>query len=200
MIVNIRGTHGSGKSTVVKKIMGRFPTEVEEYEERPRGRKALVYRVFPKARSYGQRQAAPLYVIGNYDTACGGCDGIQPYDRIWPLVYKYGTFSDVLFEGALVSSSYGNIGRSSEEFGKNFVFAFMDTPLEICLERVRARRLAKGNEKPLDPKNTTTKWNHVMESIPKIRDEFGRVCTMINHERPVRDVMKLYGVHLRNEP
>lgn len=199
MIVNLRGTHGSGKSTVVKKILDKYGSEPLESEQKRGGLKTLVYRVdlTPKDKNL----AKYLMVIGNYDNACGGCDGIQPYERIWPLVDKYGRIGyHVLFEGALVSSSYGNIGRASEPYGDSFVFAFLDTPLETCLERILQRRVAKGNLKPLDPTNTEFKFHAVAKSRAKMEDVYKRRCVTIPHERPVIATMKLFGVNLRREP
>lgn len=129
--------------------------------------------------------------VGQYETACGGCDSIQPYALIWPRVVQFANFGHVIFEGALVSSSYGNIGRESAAYGDEFVFAFLDTPLEVCLERIRQRRIAKGNMKPLDPKNTEYKFNNILKSIPKIRDEFGRRVVMLNYKRPMCQILEL---------
>lgn len=178
MIISIRGTHGSGKSTIVKSL-------IEKYKVLPLGlgKKPEGYRInVPWLEQ-------PVYVVGSYLTACGGCDGIQPYDLIWPRVQQYASLGHVLFEGALVSSSYGNIGRASVEYDPNFVFAFLDTPLKVCLERIVARRAAKGNNKPLDPKNTEIKYNGILKSIPKIRDEFKRRVMIIDHRKAVPQIL-----------
>lgn len=182
MIVNIRGTHGSGKSTVVRRMMAHHGAEPELG---PKGR-PLGYVLRPRW------LVRPLYVTGSYETACGGCDGIQPYAEIWPRVVRYAALGHVLFEGALVSSSYGNIGRASEAYGDEFVFAFLDTPLELCLERVAARRKARGDLRPLNPKNTEVKYWNVMASLAKIRDVFGRRVVMVNHHYAVPEVARLF--------
>src|SRR5690554_107408 len=135
-IVNIRGTHGSGKSTVVREIIKMYDGTFESINEKGRPNNYCV-------KLPGTKKT--LYVIGSYETACGGCDGIQPYADIWPRVEKFAALGHVLFEGALVSSSYGNIGRSSEAYGDQFIFAFMDTPLNTCINRIVERRLARGN-------------------------------------------------------
>lgn len=183
MILNIRGTHGSGKSTIVRNILDRYGAEpIACGEDKPQG-----YRV-------PLQDGKQLYVVGSYENQCGGCDGIQPYSLIWPRVASYTLCGHVLFEGALVSSSYGEIGRSSEAYGDDFVFAFLDTPLEVCLERIRKRREAKGNTKPLDPKNTRVKYDNIQRSIGKIRDELGRRVVIIDHRRAVPQIMGLlYG-------
>jgi thymidylate kinase len=111
------------------------------------------------------------------------------------------TGNHVLFEGALVSSSYGiQIGKASEEFGDDVVFAFLDAPLATCLERIKQRRAAKGNFQPLNPDNTAKKFDSVAKSVAKIRDVHQRRVVMIDHTKPVQAVMKLFGVMLRKEP
>ncbi len=180
MIINIRGTHGSGKSTVVHQLIERYSASaVGDNPKKP----------------IGYRMNTPfggLHVVGSYRTACGGCDGIQPYARIWPLVVEAATWGHVVFEGALVSSSYGSIGRSSEVYGDDFVFAILDTPLEVCIERIRKRREAKGNMKPLDPKNTASKYKSVNDSLRMMR-EANRRIVFLNHKKALPQLLGLFN-------
>lgn len=181
MIINIRGTHGSGKSTIVKQLLERYKAEplLAPNEKKPQG--YIMHSPFGDIR-----------VVGSYETACGGCDAIQPYDLIWPRVVLYQQVGDhVVFEGALVSSSYGNIGRASLEYGDQFVFAFLNTPMSVCLERIKARRLAKGNTKPLDPKNTQYKYDNIEKSISKIRDEFKRRVVIVDYRKALQQILGL---------
>lgn len=180
MILNIRGTHGSGKSTLVRGLLHRGNTSPLGSGKRPEG----YITTLPKL-------ASPIYVIGSYETTCGGCDAIQPYSLIWPRIVEYAARGHVVFEGALISSSYGNIGRSSEVYGDGFVFAFLDTPLEECLRRIAKRREARGDVRPLDPKNTTVKYNNVQRSITKIQNEFGRRVVILKHQIAQLQVMLL---------
>jgi hypothetical protein len=178
MIVNIRGTHGSGKSTIVKELLTRYNAQpVRDLNVK----KPLGYQM--------NSCAGRLYVVGPYETACGGCDAIQPYALIWPRVVKFAEQGHVVFEGALVSSSYGNIGRDSEVYGDKFVFAFLNTPLEVCLERIRKRREAKGNMKPLDPKNTKVKFDNINRSYDKIVNEFKRRTVILDYQRAVPQLL-----------
>lgn len=180
MIINIRGTHGSGKSTVVKTILDRYESDVESSNDKGKPNNYIVSIPWLKRK---------LYVIGSYVTACGGCDGIQPYTEIWPRIEKFAELGHVMLEGALVSSSYGNIGRASEIYGDDFVFAFMDTPIEVCIERIRQRRLSKGNDKPLNPANTIKKFEAVERSIRIITKDKCRNVVMIDHRRAVSQVL-----------
>lgn len=180
MIISLRGTHGSGKSTVVKTLLTRYnATEIPGLKK-------------PDGYWFNTPWLVkPVYVVGSYKTACGGCDSIQPYALIWPRVEDYATKGHVLFEGALVSSSYGNIGRASEQFGDEMVFAFMTTPLDVCLARIAARRKAKGNDKPVDPRNTASKLRNVEKSIDIIRDREKRRTVMIDYRKPVSQILGL---------
>lgn len=184
MIINLRGTHGSGKSTVVAELIRCFNGAAVKDPDKPK--KPLGYvATLPNGKTLG--------VVGPYHTACGGCDAIQPYSLIWPRVMAArATCAHVIFEGALVSSSYGNIGRASEEFGDEFVFAFMDTPLEVCLERIRARREARGDMRPLNPDNTTKKAHSVERSKAKFE---GRRVVEIDHTRAVDQVLEILNEH-----
>lgn len=181
MIVNIRSTHGGGKSTLVKAILDKYHAAPHLWKETARSRKPLVYST--------QEMGTPLFIIGPYETACGGCDAIQPYDDIWPLVERFGKRGNVLFEGALVSSSVGNIGRAMAA-RKDCVVAFLDTPLEECLARIARRRAARGDDRPLNPKNTTSKFEGILRSRPQL-EALGLRCVTVPHKRAVAFMLGL---------
>ena len=139
--------------------------------------------------------------MGPYLTACGGCDAVQPYSGILDLVRHYAPHGDVLLEGALVSSSYGSLGHLMNEYAPGAVFAFLDTPLDKCLARIAARRAAKGNFEPVNPKNTAVKF----ENVARTKDQMSRLGSRVrivdlDHTQAVRQVLKLFGVSLRKEP
>jgi hypothetical protein len=72
----------------------------------------------------------------------------------------------VLCEGLLFGGVYGiteGLGVLSErkESGP-WVYAFMSTPLDVCLERCKQRRAARGVTEPMNPKNTTDKHRSVV--------------------------------------
>lgn len=183
MIVNLRGTHGSGKSTVVRAVIDRYPTvPVTNGGRRPEG-----YRV---GVPWLDR---PVMVVGPYTTACGGCDAIQPFSLIFPLVDRYAAEGHVLFEGALVSTSgTERVRRMVELYGSELVVAVLDTPLGTCLERILARRRARGDDRPLNPKNTTDKYNGVLRCAEKARGVGARVVT-VDHRRAVAQVLGLFN-------
>lgn len=180
MIISLRGTHGSGKSTVVRTILERYPHVPLGTGKKPDGYRVSILFL---------RQ--PLFIVGPYLTACGGCDAIQPYDLIWPRIDSWSQQGHVLFEGALVSSSYGNIGRASEKFGDHVIFAFLDTPLEECIRRIKARRESRGSTKEFNPKNTISKYNSVKGSIDRIRG-FKRRVVSVNYLKAIPQILGLF--------
>ena len=76
MIINIRGTSGSGKSTVVYELMEEF------------GESQMKFKGKTEAHCI-QTKWGKVYAIGRYETACGGCDGVPTQDEVCRLVRKY---------------------------------------------------------------------------------------------------------------
>lgn len=178
MIINVRGTHGSGKSTIMTQFISRYNAEP----------------VGPAKKPDGYRAETPwgiVHVVGSYKTQCGGCDAIQPYAKIWPRVVDYSHEGHVLFEGALVSNSYGNIGKDSEEYGDDFVFAFLDTPLETCISRILQRRQERGNNKPFDPNKSVVRIFNSNQRVMEKAKEKGRRVVVLNHKKPMVQILGL---------
>lgn len=158
MIINIRGTNGSGKSTVVRDIMEKAtksrpifgalgPSKPEAYE--------VTFDYLSQS----------VYVLGPYVTPAGGCDAVQPFKLILELVEKYAVRGHVIFEGSLVSDHYGKMGALLETYKDVLVF-FLDTPLEECISRIEARRAEAGNSKPFNRSNTEARY----VGIQRVRD------------------------------
>lgn len=202
-IVSIRGTHGSGKSTIIRKILDKYPHEASYTPgntKRPAGYLATL-------------PSGPLYIPGPYVTACGGCDAINPYSGIWPLIDRAAQSGyHVLFEGALVSSSYGSIGQAMNNWATqqstDCVFAFLDTPLDKCLSRIAERRQKAwvlagkpGTAPPVNPANTEGKHASVERTklqMVKLGSAVRQVP--IDHTKAVTQVLRLLGVKLTREP
>lgn len=108
--------------------------------------------------------AKPVFILGSYHTHSGGCDQIQPYDLILDLIRKYVERGHVLFEGVIVSSSYGRVGRLMEEYGQEAVMLFLATSLEDCLKNVQKRRTERGDDRTYNPANTISKFNQIAGS------------------------------------
>lgn len=199
-VLNLRGTSGSGKSTVVYDLMKKF--KVKELSPKVAVRKQ------PCAYSIMIPRCPDLFVIGPYRTACGGCDGLPNTAMVMELVDLYAGEGNVLFEGLLMSGYYGAVGEWSEKYKNDFIFAFLNTPLDTCIERVQARRRARGDERPLNPAATVDKFKSGWGTYDRIV-EMGRRVVVIDHRASTDQVLHLLtkgkhgkdnGRHLRPLP
>src|SRR5262249_15014544 len=101
MLVNLRGTSGSGKSTVVRKLMAQCMRKP-------------IYDMFGlrQPEAYKLTLPQPAFVIGPYTkrpNLCGGCDRILPFALVPQLIEKYAQHGHVVFEGLLIATCYGVI-------------------------------------------------------------------------------------------
>jgi hypothetical protein len=177
VILNLRGTSGSGKTTVVRGLMAKFPiNEVVGEEKKPYGYECRPDRTGLAPYDSPVADAPNLYIVGSYKNTCGGCDGIDTQDEICNRVRFFAPQGDVVFEGLLIShlySRYLNLDREMAKLhGQRTIWAFLDTPLELCLERVKTRRderaALKGKEaSPFNPDNTIAKWNDMRRVFKK---------------------------------
>lgn len=191
MIISIRGTHGSGKTTVMQElirlgqgqaILGRLRNKPEAYR--------LTLDGIPDA----------VYVLGPYTLTCGGCDAVQPYDIILDLIRDYAKIGHVLFEGALVSSSFGRVGTLIEQRGQEAVFAFLTTPPEECLRRIVQRRLDRGDMRPLNPANTLGKVRSIESSKRTIAAKGTVRMIDLDYLSPVEGIVSLLKGAAREFP
>lgn len=147
MIIQLRGTSGSGKSTVVQAIMD---DATQRLRVREAGRKQPIGYILTVPWANGR-----IAVPGHYETACGGCDTIPSMDKVFEKV-ETGRMCEphVLFEGLLASEEVRRTVALHERFPGQLRVLLLTTPVEQCLEGIRDRRAARGDERPLKEDNT----------------------------------------------
>lgn len=185
IIVNIRGTSGSGKSTIAFEFLKRFPNEPLTGKDG----KIKGYRV--NTAEAGLK--FDVFILGKYTTVCGGLDACPTQAEAGDLAVKaYEQGGHVLAEGLLASAA-GPKGAFTDAIYQTgaAIFGILDTPLQVCLDRVRARRLAKGNEKPFNEKNTKDKHTQTM-STAKALHKLGYDVRAIDHTQAFEDVMEIF--------
>lgn len=178
---NPRGTSGSGKTTIVRAILdvsGATPYKLHR-------NKVRMYR--------GEFQGVELFVLGDYRGQCGGCDTIQPYADILPLisyVMERTEPSLLVYEGLLISHSLGTIGELVKPYGHRHIMAFLDTPLNVCLDRVKSRRLERGQLAPLNPANTTKDHGSVARCKERAQAQ-GFTVRTIRHDESISQSLEI---------
>lgn len=162
-IVTIRGTSGSGKTHLTRRVMDLYGGKKANHVERRK--QPLSYDLHRD-----KLDGPPLRVLGHYESPTGGGDTISNgLDYIDGLVREAdGDGLDVLYEGLVISSDFKRITALHDE-GRPVLVVVLNTPLELCIESVQARRAAKGNTTPLNPKSTTEKHRAVSNMVPRFR-------------------------------
>jgi len=144
MIIKIHGTSGAGKTTLVRDIFD----DANKITRIGPVKRPEAYKVEHPALK------RPLYVLGPYENKCGGMDGVTSVERQIELIEKYADEGHVLYEGLLLSTYYGKLGAITEKWGSRHIFAFLNTPIDECIRRVKIRRAERGELKPLNEDNT----------------------------------------------
>jgi hypothetical protein len=171
-IMRVCGTFGSGKTTAIRTFLNDYPSK-----ELRSGGKIMGYEV--DARAAGL--TLPVFVVGKYDNVCGGCDAINTQAEAARRIIRAHEYGHVLYEGALVSASgvNGAVTQAVHPTGCD-VYAFLDTPEDVCIERVKGRRATAGNEKEFNPKNLVLKFKSVVSTYKAFRRE-GYDARLIDH-------------------
>jgi len=151
-VLNLRGTNGSGKTYVARKLIEECKAVPYDFNERG---KPLVYKGF--------FNSIPIYFFGSYEANCGGCDTIPSVKIVADLLLKYheNNFGLLFYEGLMISHMIGTVGKAAKEINDDHVMAFLDTPLDVCIERVKLRRKERGDLRPFDPKNVVADYPRV---------------------------------------
>lgn len=214
MIVNIRGTSGSGKSTIVKKIIEQAisctfwsPDWCQMVSEKPINEKTGK----PKNRKqpWGYRMSlngAPkqVVVLGHYETACGGCDSISGLDLIYEMALNAESQGfDVLFEGLIINSDFKRAANFATVWkDKPFKCLFLSTPLDLCISSVNQRRAASPKAAKLaakgetlgdvDPTNTKAKFDLNLKMIDRLA-KAGVDARWVDRDACLKEVLESFG-------
>lgn len=198
MLINLRGTSGSGKSTIVRRVcafyQGTKPVMIE-------GRKQPIGYIHKT--SYGG--ISSLGIVGHYETACGGCDTVPTMDKIFDLVRQGDRAKmDVLFEGLLISADLKRTQALHDE-GRELLVIGLTTPIELCLSSVNERRRARFERQghpekytPVKEKNTISKHKGVLKSIEKMK-QHGMETMWADREEAFKIIMLRFGWHIESE-
>lgn len=177
-VLQIRGTSGSGKTYVMRRIMdcvGDWQAEHIPGRKRP-----LLYQTL-EGSEWGR-----LVVLGSYEATCGGCDTIGSARAVFDLVLDVQQRLNpnvTLCEGLLLSEDT----KWSSQL-QDLKIYYLSTPLECCLAQIKQRRLATGNDKELNPANTANRVKVIERSKLKL-EELGVWCRRCPADQCVRLIL-----------
>lgn len=178
-VVNLRGTSGSGKTTIVRTILsyGRWEKWCKQ----------------GKVWGYINNDLH-WAVVGSYENTCGGCDGIKTQDEAQERIeFLLNKGYSVIFEGLLISTITSRWEKFAKSANANVLFYYIDTPIEECIERVKHRRLAAGNTKPFNTDNTVNRVKAIETTKQKLTAA-GCYCLTDSQENILKNLYQWFGV------
>jgi hypothetical protein len=168
VIIQVRGTSGSGKTTVMNRLMMLLGPYQPIHKD---GRKKPLY--------YRFRSTPYPLVLGHYESPCGGCDTIGSARAVYDLIADLrkddptGDRPPILCEGLLLSEDVKWTTALAE--WEEVRCVFLTTPLDTCLAQIGERRKAAGNESDVNPLNTTNRVATIARARTKL-DAAGVTC------------------------
>lgn len=187
IIFNLRGTSGSGKTTVARAFITNYPTK--PLPDPNGGKKLWGYEISLNSEGI----LKPLYVIGSYENVCGGTDGINTQAEIADRVLAAYERGHVFFEGLLVSK-VANKAETTLKIAPtgDYVVAYIDTPLQTCLDRVQKRRLERGDERPFNPENTISAFKSTLAACKNLYEMGGVKVVTIDHTDAFNETLEVF--------
>lgn len=201
MIINLRGTNGSGKSTVARGLLQSSSDvrmiDLVPYQTKTGAPRHVAGYVVP---------ALDLIVVGSYANECGGCDGIKTQDLIKHSVKLASqTAKHVFFEGVIISTLFSGYLELSKQLrhqadltvgtdnymnsDRRYIWAYLDTPLATCLQRIYQR----NGGKPIKEDLVADKCRSIERTRVKAVGA-GETVRMIDHHNATGAVLDLLRV------
>lgn len=169
-IINVRGPSGAGKTTLVRQLMEKHGPAVPI--ERP-----------GKRRYEGYQLGSHIRIVGDYRRVCGGAEGMRDAE-IDRVVREYARRGSVIFEGLFITENVSRWRQLAIDLG-NVTFAFLRPPVEVCIDRVLARRAASGTTRPFKPDRLRATWGRLELHHRRFTEEAGARCIWLPWEDPL---------------
>ena len=111
-----------------------------------------------------------MWVVGHYETPCGGGDTFPTPVAVFEHVRSAASRGyDVLFEGIISQDDVVmTVGLKTASY--RLLVILLDVPIDICIKSIRARRNERGDVRPLNPKNTVNRLKSLGRTVARLRD------------------------------
>ena len=192
MIINIRGTNGSGKTTLARSFQSP-DARVEEVLRRSvlsptkKDPNRMVDAVVTAVVSHVSGVVGEVASIGSYVTAQGGLDTVGSFELQQEAVLAAAKrWPHVVCEGVLASTVYGSWATTFSDLardGYDVMVAYLDTPVETCLARIRERQERAGKVREIKEDQVRDK----VRAINATRDKFQRMRDVTVVDLPHRN-------------
>ena len=178
IILNIRGGSGSGKSTDVRQLMDH----VGIAERLTRNGKTWAYRLY-----------GGIFVFGEYESRYGGAENLR-FAEIKEAVWSLASQGHVVFEGLLWSSGFKSSDELARGCAQHTIFALLDTPYELCIQRRAIRRRAP-NGLDTNTAKLRQRFRDVIRAHEHLR-EVGHDTRLLPHNKALATILSWLGFGL----
>ena len=147
-----------------------------------------------------------LRIIGTYYNQCGGGDWflagrggskktMEMLSNMIDRLYRDWHPRHLLIEGFMISGTFGRwhdmAVRHTEEFGQDpWKFLCLDTPLDLCIQRIIHRREERGDYRPFNPVNVTKHFAQVLNTRNTL-ERLGHCVIDIDHRRSAEQFVEI---------
>jgi hypothetical protein len=172
-VLNLRGGNGSGKTFVHHWL-------IDNHESVP----LFTPNFFSDTEKKPNAWMLPggLFIIGKYT---GGADSIL-FQDLYAQVQAFAQEGHVFFENILVSGSKQAWLSKRRTISSDWIWATLDTPPELCLERIYER----NGGKPIQ-ENTIRDFNQRIRTLATWLYNQGETSVRVDHTDSVRIVHQL---------
>lgn len=194
MIIQVRGTSGTGKSTVVRQVMASFgplhskpgTKSIETWKPSYIGTRKR-----PMCYTHYRR---PIVVMGHYERGGGGCDTFKNVEYVFDLTV--GLLTDdlhapvIIMEGLLLSEDSKWTFRLHQQ--TPVVVFYLMTDMDTCLARLHKRREnpVRKITKPLNENKHVIRHSVIERSRLKLMDA-GITCHRVADWQCAKAILKL---------
>jgi len=192
--ITVRGTNGAGKTSLLRKLVltaACYRVETTLCQTKPDGS--------PRGKPFPVTILSNgVAIMGDYspeaaDKTTAGCDRISTQEDMRRILRHIGTMHGVryvLFEGIIVSTLFSkwlNFSLELKAAGSPFIWAFLDTPLSVCLERVQAR----NGGKEVKEDQIADKHRSISRVMDKVRATAGEKVVVLDYNDPLTALQEL---------
>lgn len=196
MIIQVRGTSGSGKSTVVRTVMDYCKDWKPHFKE---GRRRPLYYQSNDPDWYSTT------VVGHYEIAAGGCDTIGSAPKVFDLIMSMRSVKFILAEGLLLSEDV----KWTTQMGSDVRCLFLNTDIDTCIDRIWRRQQEAGRNVDHSRRVTTSgveettkervirKATRRVKTIESARQRLtnqGVYCSRVSQKQAIRRLLQWLGI------
>ena len=169
MIVTLRGPGGSGKSWVGNTLVRRYPCE----------------RVYRDGKVHHYVLPGGLYVLGRYENFARGVERWS-LDEVLDALLELAPLGHVFVEANVLATST-SLWTALAQRGIPVIYAFLDTPPEVCIARIYAR----NGGKPIKEQHVHDRYR-ALQRLAASLEVRGEPVVRVHYAKALEEIEELF--------